>query len=779
VGVAAALLIAGRFAALETAERLWALSTDAAAADLQLRRIALWSRAGWAALAAGWFVAHLLVFMRAVSSVQFPRRLGNLEIAEAVPRDLLTGGLVAAGIALGVVITADTGQWWLAGLLAATGVEFGITDPHLGHDLGYYVAEVPWIDLLQRLARRLVGVAMLMLAGLYTAIGAVRVRERRLFMSDGARRHLAVLGTLAAITIAWSTSADGPRVVAGLAGERALATIQDRLLASAVLPLLALATALATLTWVFSRKGLATVAGWAMLVSAWLVLRVFVPLGGNRTPTYTPELVQLAFDLPPNDGDPIHLTRPADTTPQPLTAAVAGAPVWDPEVLAARYAATEAGRSRSLLGIDLVAPDAPDGGTRWLAVAVPSPGRDEPVRVARRGEEARAGPILEFDGATGLVTDTETGDLWFAPGLTWFAIADADAPGISLGSVGVRVALAWALQSGEVLGARGRLLWRRSPEERLERLAPFAEFRDPRLVRGEDGRLVWALDGYVTAPSFAAVPEFEWLGTQPVRYARAGLVGTVDGRTGHARIYVVPDPDPLTAAWVSAVAPLIRSAQQIPKYVSEAILYPETLFRLQRRVLAEEPAVGGRRPSRGTWSRSAVGWLMLPGDSVPRVWRISPLRAPESDNPGGLLAGTRIGLAPSLVRLRFGAPVSIPRWPEPAGDSSAGPRYLWPVEGAMYTQQSVFLPDNGASLAIVRVTWGERTGAGLDHSSAMDALGAPGTSQGIVPDVWGRLARAQALLNQADSLLTSGDLVGFAQKFEELRRLLVTPRPPR
>src|SRR5207249_10771434 len=46
-----------------------------------------------------------LFVYRAIGSVQLPRRLGDLEIVEAVPQRLLLAGTVACGLVYGVLLT--------------------------------------------------------------------------------------------------------------------------------------------------------------------------------------------------------------------------------------------------------------------------------------------------------------------------------------------------------------------------------------------------------------------------------------------------------------------------------------------------------------------------------------------------------------------------------------------------------------------------------------------------------------------------------------------------
>ncbi|HEY6109877.1 MAG TPA: hypothetical protein VIV56_13340, partial [Gemmatimonadales bacterium] len=91
--VLAALLVGGRWFAVETAERAWAgtLSGGSGAGGVYLQARALQQllRLGVWLVATLWGTGNLYIVYRAIGSVQMPRRVGNLEIVEAVPQRLL------------------------------------------------------------------------------------------------------------------------------------------------------------------------------------------------------------------------------------------------------------------------------------------------------------------------------------------------------------------------------------------------------------------------------------------------------------------------------------------------------------------------------------------------------------------------------------------------------------------------------------------------------------------------------------------------------------------
>src|SRR2546425_12520152 len=95
--------------------------------------------------AVAWLTGNLLIVYRAIGSGQMPRRLGDLEIVEAVPQRVLFWITVLVGVALGVVFSLGTGDWWRYALLPASPPHFAVVDhagaaPHLLHDPRDYIS---------------------------------------------------------------------------------------------------------------------------------------------------------------------------------------------------------------------------------------------------------------------------------------------------------------------------------------------------------------------------------------------------------------------------------------------------------------------------------------------------------------------------------------------------------------------------------------------------------------------------------------------------------------
>jgi uncharacterized membrane protein (UPF0182 family) len=131
------------------------------------------------------------------------------------------------------------------------------------------------------------------------------------------------------------------------------------------------------------------------------------------------------------------------------------------------------------------------------------------------------------------------------------------------------------------LTADSRVMIYRDVGARVQEAAPFLKFdRDPYLVIGADGRLVWMIDGYTTSDRYPY--------STPVRgfnYIRNSVKATVD--TFHGTVsYYVADEDPIIRTYAKAFPGLLKPLSEMPKDLQAHIRYPEDLFTVQARMYA-------------------------------------------------------------------------------------------------------------------------------------------------------------------------------------------------
>ncbi len=200
-GAALALLL-GRGVAQIYTDYLWYASLGAAevwrakyAALVTLRVIS--------SIAATLFVfANLYGVRQSVVSLVLPRRIGNLDIGEEVPRRQLTWTAAAMSVAIGVVLAWPLSDW--SGYLAARfGEPFGESDPYFAADLGFFVYQLPFeLSLFEwTLFVVLVVIALVML--LYALTPSLRWEQGALYVSGYVRRHFAMLAGVLLLALAW------------------------------------------------------------------------------------------------------------------------------------------------------------------------------------------------------------------------------------------------------------------------------------------------------------------------------------------------------------------------------------------------------------------------------------------------------------------------------------------------------------------------------------------------------------------------------------------------
>ncbi|HEY9015364.1 MAG TPA: UPF0182 family protein, partial [Gemmatimonadales bacterium] len=368
--------------------------------------------------------------------------------------------------------------------------------------------------------------------------------------------------------------------------------------------------------------------------------------------------------------------------------------------------------------------------------------------------------------------------------------------GMPVGSWPRKLALAWALQAGELLGpvpAGSRIDWRLSPEDRVSRLGPFADWSAP-VARVVNGELVWLLDGYVTSATFPLTQRALWRNRR-VGSVAAAFLATVNAETGAVRIFLQPRTDPVAAAWGAIATGVVEPASAIPEGVLRAASYPADLFQIQARQLEHTPwkagvMSGGRTPRAAdppppqiTWAPDTSGPVLVTAFESPRERRLSAVLLGSEEDGRGTLRLYRLDSATTLpIR-----DVLQNRWSnfpsydalsdsirEDGGKLEPGPLRLELGPGGVVAYQAYYAPrpSGGTVLAWVSVAAPDRLGAGRSLREAWSNLlgttvpAPPGTAQA------GRLDEARRWMEHADSALRAGDWSEFGRAWSNLRKLL-------
>ena len=169
--------------------------------------------------------------------------------------------------------------------------------------------------------------------------------------------------------------------------------------------------------------------------------------------------------------------------------------------------------------------------------------------------------------------------------------------GISLDSTLNR--LLFAIRFGDLdmlisnqITADSEVLMHRTLQDRLALLAPFLRYdKDPYVVVGADGRLVYIQDAFTTTDRFPSAQRFDpssfettGLGRAPFDYIRNSVKVVMNAYDGTMRFYVADPTDPLIRDYAAIFPGLFSPMSELPADLAPHLRYPEELFNVQARL---------------------------------------------------------------------------------------------------------------------------------------------------------------------------------------------------
>ncbi|HET6167334.1 MAG TPA: UPF0182 family protein, partial [Marmoricola sp.] len=153
------------------------------------------------------------------------------------------------------------------------------------------------------------------------------------------------------------------------------------------------------------------------------------------------------------------------------------------------------------------------------------------------------------------------------------------------------------------VNSNSKILYNRSPRERVQKVAPWLTVDNDALPAVVDGRIVWILDGYTTTDRYplsekksfremtsdAINPRtaYATLPTDQINYMRNAVKATVDAYDGTVTLYAWDDSDPILKAWEAVFPDVVKPKSSIPDDLLAHFRYPEDLFKVQRSLLAQ------------------------------------------------------------------------------------------------------------------------------------------------------------------------------------------------
>ncbi|MFD5076345.1 UPF0182 family protein [Streptomyces sp. NPDC058371] len=180
--------------------------------------------------------------------------------------------------------------------------------------------------------------------------------------------------------------------------------------------------------------------------------------------------------------------------------------------------------------------------------------------------------------------------------------------GVNLSNPLNRAAYAVAFSEPQILysgaiGEGSRILYNRTPKDRVEAVAPWLTIDGDAYPAVVDGKIQWIVDAYTTtngypyasrttlgdttADSLTATNNQRAVVAQQnqVNYIRNSVKATVDAYTGEVKLYQWDTKDPVLKTWMKAFPNTVKKKTEISQSLMDHLRYPQDLFKVQRELL--------------------------------------------------------------------------------------------------------------------------------------------------------------------------------------------------
>ncbi|WP_138901143.1 UPF0182 family protein [Streptomyces albidochromogenes] len=180
--------------------------------------------------------------------------------------------------------------------------------------------------------------------------------------------------------------------------------------------------------------------------------------------------------------------------------------------------------------------------------------------------------------------------------------------GVNLSNPLNRAAYAVAFSEPQILysgaiGEGSRILYNRTPKERVEAVAPWLSLDGDAYPAVVNGRVQWIVDAYTTTNGYPYASRTTLGDTtadslsqtdsqraviaqqNQVNYIRNSVKATVDAYDGTVKLYQWDTEDPVLKTWMKAFPDTVKPKGDIAPALMEHLRYPQDLFKVQRELL--------------------------------------------------------------------------------------------------------------------------------------------------------------------------------------------------
>ncbi|TDD21543.1 UPF0182 family protein [Kribbella turkmenica] len=201
--------------------------------------------------------------------------------------------------------------------------------------------------------------------------------------------------------------------------------------------------------------------------------------------------------------------------------------------------------------------------------------------------------------------------------------------GVPVGSFFNRLLYATKMRDANILlssrvNPESKILYDRSPRERVEKAAPWLTPDGDPYPAIVDGQVVWIVDGYTTSANYPYSEKVALddstrdtttgrgtIAQQPseeINYIRNSVKAVVNAYDGSVELYAWDENDPVLKTWMKAFPGTVKPRSDISPALMSHLRYPEDMFKVQRDLLAKYHVTDS-----GTWYQNSDLWR-VPAD---------------------------------------------------------------------------------------------------------------------------------------------------------------------
>ncbi|MFQ5982724.1 MAG: UPF0182 family protein, partial [Woeseiaceae bacterium] len=584
----------------------------------------------------------------------FCRRVDLSEIADALKSQLphqsgavdFSGGFVSGLLKLAATLIALVSGFifysqWDTLLRFIWAGSYGEADPVYGHDVGFYLFELPFWELLQNslLAASMIASILLLLG--YQRAGSFRLIRRRGIEARGPIRwHLSANLALLLVALAWGFYLDRYALLQSTRGAVYGAGYTDvTVVLPAIWTMMGVVLGLAVLL-LFPRSPtktplvLATVVGYLLIH---FVALVIVPLGAqslvvepNELELETPflryniaftrrayrldqvnersygalsEISPAALDRNRQTIDNIRLWdwRPLSVTFRQLQQIRAYYEFGDVDV--DRYQLGESTR-QVMLAIRELSDELPGKAETWVNRRLQYTHGYGLAMSLTAVKSEHGGPVLIVKdlppSSEGELAVSRPG-VYYGEGMSDYRIVSTSVPefdyptgdenvytsyrgsgGIGLDSFWKRLLFAWHQTDAYIVitayvTPSSRIQLWRGVEDRVRRIAPFLRLDQDPYPVLSEGRLYWVQDAYTVSSMFPYSEPYK----REFNYIRNSVKVVIDAYEGDATFYVIDPDDPVLKVYRDSMPALFTLLADMPEDLRRHLRYPPDLFEAQ------------------------------------------------------------------------------------------------------------------------------------------------------------------------------------------------------